>query len=53
MVPAAEQGDVIAQLNLGNIYLYDFQDEEKALKWYRLAAEQGDPEATEIIKKYL
>jgi len=43
--PCAEQGDAIAQSNLG--YLYDngfgvAQDYAKAVFWYGLAAEQGD-----------
>ena len=42
--PLAEQGDRVAQYNLG--YLYDQgrgvpQDYKEANKWYRLAAEQG------------
>ena len=42
---AAEQGDAVAQYNLGNCYLYGEGVEknyEEAVKWYRLAAEQGD-----------
>ena len=44
--PLAEQGDALAQFELG--WLYDngygvAQDKAKAAKWYRLAAEQGDP----------
>ena len=40
----AEQGDVIAQFNLG--FMYDFGrgvplDKTEAVKWYRKAAEQG------------
>lgn len=43
--PCAEQGDAIAQSNLG--YMYDngygvAQDHTKAVFWYGLAAEQGD-----------
>ena len=44
----AEQGDATAQFNLG--VMYDFgegvaEDNEAAVKWYRLAAEQGDADA--------
>ena len=43
--PLAEQGDVVAQFNLG--FMYDegkgvLQDYKTAVKWYTLAAEQGD-----------
>ena len=43
--PLAEQGDATAQGNLG--LMYDEgqgvpQDYKTAVKWYRLAAEQGD-----------
>ncbi len=43
--PLAEQGDALAQYNLG--LMYDTgqgvpQDDAEAVKWYRLAAEQGD-----------
>lgn len=44
----AEGGDAGAQFNLG--YMYDFgegvpQNDDKAVRWYRLAAEQGDVDA--------
>ncbi len=44
----AEQGNMIAQTNLG--IMYDngqgvLQDYEEAVKWYRLAAEQGYADA--------
>ena len=43
--PLAEQGHAFAQYNLG--VMYDKgegvpQDDKRALKWYTLAAEQGD-----------
>ena len=43
--PLAEQGDAVAQSNLG--WMYDKghgvpQDYKTAMKWYTLAAEQGD-----------
>ena len=44
----AEQGDVDAQLNLGNMYFNGEgvpQDDKAAVKWYRLAAEQGNARA--------
>ncbi len=42
---AAEQGDAIAQFNLGNIYFNGrgvTQSDVEAVKWYKLAADQGD-----------
>ncbi len=42
---AAEQGDAVAQFNLGAVYAAGEgvpQDYAEALKWYRRAAEQGD-----------
>jgi len=42
--PLAEQGDVVAQYNLGRMYDYR-EDYKEAVKWYRLAAEQGNAEA--------
>lgn len=45
---AAEQGDAVAQYNLG--FRYDNgagvpQDDAEAVRWYRLAANQGNPDA--------
>jgi hypothetical protein len=45
---AAEQGDALAQYNLGVMYAKGqgvVQDYKEAAKWYRLAAEQGSAEA--------
>ena len=45
---AAEQGDAVAQYNLGWMYRKGKgvpQDDKTAMKWYRLAAEQGDADA--------
>ncbi len=46
--PLAEQGDAVAQNNLGGMY-HNGQgvpkDYQEAAKWYRQAAEQGDAEA--------
>ena len=44
----AEQGDAIAQLNLGNIYYYGegtLTDQKQAFYWYKKSAEQGNAEA--------
>jgi TPR repeat protein len=44
----AEQGEAIAQFNLGYIYEKGYgitQDYTEALKWYRKSAEQGDASA--------
>jgi len=42
---AAEQGYVLAQSNLGTLYLYGrgvVQDDAEAVAWFRKAADQGD-----------
>lgn len=42
--PLAEQGDAVAQYNLGKMYRKGHgvsKDGKKAAKWYRKAAEQG------------
>ena len=48
LLPLAEQGNIVAQYNLGVMY-FDGKgvpkDDTKAVKWYRLAAKQGDAEA--------
>ena len=49
----AEQGDAVAQFNLG--VKYDNgqgvpQDYAEAVKWYRKAAEQGDAGAIVVLK---
>ena len=44
--PLAEQGNAAAQSNLGMMYVQGKgvpQDFKEAIKWYRLAAEQGQP----------
>lgn len=46
--PLAEQGNISAQFNLGQMYRRRQgvpQDDKTAVKWYRLAAEQGDANA--------
>jgi hypothetical protein len=45
---AAEQGDIDAQLSLGNAYHFGqgvSQDYAQAVSWYRQAADQGDADA--------
>ena len=45
---AAEQGDAMAQSNLGGMYDKGrgvAQDDKQAVAWYRKAAEQGDVDA--------
>ena len=49
---AAEQSCGLAQLNLGQIYLWGQsrpQDVDEVIKWYRLAAKNGGEEATNAI----
>ena len=46
--PLAEQGNAIAQFNLGVMYAYGdgvTQDAREAVRWFRLAAEQGFADA--------
>ena len=46
--PLAEQGDAIAQYNLGNMYSNGWgvpQNRKTAVRWFRLAAEQGNANA--------
>ena len=45
---AAMQGDIAAQINLGNFY-YKHEDYDQGLSWYRTAAEQGSAEAQTIL----
>ena len=52
LLPLAEQGDADAQFNLGLMYQKGHgvpQDHKEAVKWYRLAAEQGLNFAQEIL----
>ena len=49
---AAEQGNVDAQGNVGNMYFYGQgvrQDKFKAFEWYKKAAEQGSPGAQGMV----
>ena len=51
---AAEQGNVIAQFNLGELYFYGWgvdQNDTEAARWYRKAAEQGYELAVEALKR--
>ena len=46
--PLAQRGDPVAQYHLGLMYLNGEgtrQNPAEATKWFRLAAEQGDPRA--------
>ena len=46
--PSAEQGHARAQFNLGTMYLNGdgvLQDDNEAVKWYKLSSEQGNAEA--------
>ena len=48
VLPAAERGDVVAQNNLGLMYLRGDgvpKDLKEAVKWYQKAADQGDARA--------
>lgn len=49
---AAEQGDALGQIDLGNCYYYGNgvkQDYAEAVKWYRKAAEQGNQVAQNAL----
>ena len=48
LLSLAEQGDIIAQLTIGQLYFEGNgvpKDYSKAMKWYRLAAKEGNSEA--------
>jgi len=52
--PLAEQGDALAQFNLGSIYYQGkgvSQDYKEAAKWFRLSAEQGEKVAQFTLGK--
>ena len=45
---AAKQGDVLAQFGLGEMYAKGYgvpENDREAVKWFRLAAEQGHADA--------
>lgn len=51
---AAEQGDPVAQYNLGNMYANGRgvpKDDGNALAWFRKAAEQGQPNARNAVSQ--
>ncbi len=51
---AAEQGDAVAQIALGDCYFKGLgvaMDYDKAVYWYRKAVDQGDPRAMEALAK--
>jgi hypothetical protein len=52
-LPLAEQGDVTAQFNLGQMYRLGKgvpRDDREAVKWYKLAAKQGSPHAQHNLR---
>lgn len=52
---AAEQGNMVAQHNLGNCYYKGegvTQNYNEAIQWYRKAAEQGDSYAQIFLKRF-
>jgi len=52
--PLAEQGNADAQYNQGLMYALGRgvpQDDKTAVKWYRLAADQGDADAQKKLKE--
>lgn len=51
---AAEQGNALAQNNLGDMYLAGRgvpKDETEAVTWYKKAAEQGNEDAKKALEK--
>lgn len=42
---AGNNGDIQAQMELGDIYYLDMSNNDKAIHWYRKAAQQGSAEA--------
>ena len=51
---SAEQGDAIAQCNLGGMYNEGKgvpQDDKEAVKWWKLAAGQHDEQAQFILER--
>jgi TPR repeat protein len=51
----ADQGDAEAQFFLGHMYVYGRgvpEDAAEAVKWYRLAADQGHPPAWLVLHRY-
>ena len=51
---AAEQGNAVAQFNLGRCYAHGEgvnEDMTEAVKWFRAAAEQGDENAKVLLEE--
>jgi hypothetical protein len=49
----AEQGDMVAQYELGFMYFYGYkcdEDRDKSIMWYAKSAKQGDKYAKEALK---
>jgi len=49
LLKSAKQGFVTAQLSLGIMYEYD-QNYQEAIKWYNMAAEQGNEDAQKYLE---
>jgi TPR repeat protein len=53
---AAEQGELLAQIELGNIYIHNrgggTNPNEEAFKWLQMAADQGDPDSQYYIGSF-
>lgn len=53
---AAEQGEMLAQIELGNIYLHNrgggTNPDQEAFKWYQMAADQKDPNSQYLIGSF-
>jgi hypothetical protein len=50
---AADQGNEVAQRNIGIVYLQGLgvrKDRHEAIRWLRKAAEKGDEDAKEALK---
>lgn len=46
---ASERGHALSQYALGRLYLQTYEDTNQAFRFYRMAAEQGLPEAQEAL----
>ncbi len=53
---AAEQGEMLAQIELGNIYKHNLgggaNPDEETFKWYQMAADQGDSNSQYFIGSF-
>lgn len=52
LVKEAENGDVLAANRVALFYIYIEADDEKSLKWLKMASELGDPEAIWYLGMY-